>query len=226
MRLASAPGSVKIAAIMRIPHRALVSFLVLACAAGAASAQNSDKGGVVYRWVDEHGVVHYGDSVPPKYARDRRELLNGQGVVIGHVDAEKTPAQLAAQARARAQRLAQKQRDYFLLSTYASVKDIESLRDQRLSQLDSQQTAAQQYVQSLQSRLASLEGRAQQYEPYNSRPDARPMPDELAQELVQTSSEVSLQDQSIQQRTEQEAQVRAQFQSDIERFEQLKAAPP
>jgi hypothetical protein len=211
---------------MRQAPRAIVPLLVLACAAGAASAQNSDKGSVVYRWVDDHGVVHYGDSVPPKYARQRRELLNSQGVVVGHVDAEKTPAQLAAEARARAQRAAQKQRDYFLLSTYASVKDIESLRDERLSQLQAQQTAAQQYVQSLQARLGSLESRAQQFKPYSSRPNAPRMPDELAQELVQTESEVRLQDQAIQARDQQEAQVKAQFQSDIDRFEQLKAAPP
>ncbi|HVC30827.1 MAG TPA: DUF4124 domain-containing protein, partial [Steroidobacteraceae bacterium] len=216
----------RISAPMALPHRPFALLLALACIAGPALAQNSDKGPVVYRWVDNHGVVHYGDSVPPQYARDKRELLNSQGVVVGHVDAEKTPAELAAQARARAQRRAQKQRDYFLLSTYASVKDIRSLRDERLSQLQAQQTAAQQYVQSLQSRLTSLESRAGQYKPYSARPDAPRMPDELAQELVQTSSEVRLQDQAIQARTEQEAQVRAQFQSDIDRFEQLKAAPP
>lgn len=214
---------------MPLSHRASALLLALACLAGPASAwaqSNSSKGEVTYRWVDEHGVVHYGDSVPAKYARDKRELLNSQGVVIGHVDAEMTPAQRAAAARARAKRLAQKQRDYFLLTTYASVKDIRSLRDERLSQLQAQQTAAQEYVQSLNSRLVSLESRAQQYRPYSSRPGAQRMPDELAQELVQTSSEVRLQDQAIEARREQEAQVRSQFQSDIERFEQLKAAPP
>ena len=206
-------------------HRASALLLALACAAGSAWAQN-DKGAVAYRWVDEHGIVHYGDSVPPKYAREKREMLNSQGVEVGHVDAEKTPAQLAAEARARRQRVAQKQRDYFLLSTYASVKDIESLRDERLSQIEAQQTAAREYVQSLQSRLTSLQGRAQQYKPYSSRPNAPRMPDDLAQELVQTLSEVRLQNQQIQARTEQEGQVKAQFQSDITRFEQLKAAPP
>ena len=222
-------GSVRIPSLMPRSHRASALLLTLACLAGPAAAwaqSSSSKGDVVYRWVDEHGVVHYGDSVPAKYAREKRELLNSQGVVIGHVDAEKTPAQRAAAARARAKRLAQKQRDYFLLSTYASVKDIRSLRDERLSQLQAQQSAAQQYVQSLKSRLVSLESRAQQYQPYSSRPGAQRMPDELAQELVQTSSEVRLQDQAIQVRSEQEAQVRSQFQSDIERFEQLKAAPP
>jgi hypothetical protein len=211
---------------MWMTPRILPLFLALACVAGSASAQNAAKTGIAYRWVDEHGVVHYGDSVPPKYARDRRQILNSQGVEIGHVDAEKTPGQIAAQAKAEERRVAQQQHDYFLLGTYTSVKDIESLRDERLSQIEVQQTAAQQYVQSLQSRLDSLQSRARQFKPYSSRPDAPRMPDDLAQELVHTLNEVRLQDQAMQARSEQEAQVRAQFQSDIERFEQLKTAPP
>ena len=190
--------------------------LALALGAGAALAQNSDKGAVAYRWVDEHGVVHYGDTIPPQYARNSKQILNGEGVQIGQIDAEKSPEQLAKEAHAQARRLAQQQHDYFLLSTYTSVKDIESLRDERLAQIEAQQSSAQQYVQSLNSRLTSLQSRAQQFKPYNSRPGAPRMPDDLAQELVQTLSEVHLQDQAIAARSEQEAQVRSQFQSDIE----------
>ena len=213
---------------MRTPIRLLALLLAFGCIPTLALAQKSgDNGsGVVYRWVDEHGVVHFGDSIPPKYAKDRRELLNSQGVEIGHVDAEKTPGQLAAEARERQKQVAQKQHDYFLLSTYTSVKDIESLRDERLSQIQAQQTAAQQYVQSLQSRLTSLQSRAQHFRPYSSRADAPRMPDDLAQELVLTLNEVHLQEQALHARDEQEAQVRAQFQADINRFEQLKQAPP
>lgn len=211
---------------MRTPARFLALLLALGFIPTLLLAQTTGKSGVVYRWVDEHGIVHYGDSIPPKYAKDSRELLNDQGVEIGHVDAEKTPAQLAAEARERRKLEAQKQHDYFLLSTYTSVKDIESLRDERLSQIQAQQTAAQQYVQSLQSRLDSLQSRAQHFRPYSTRPDAPRMPDELAQELVLTLNEVRLQQQAVQARDQQEAQVRAQFQSDIDRFEQLKQAPP
>jgi Domain of unknown function (DUF4124) len=211
---------------MRTSHQALALTLALACVAGAALAQNSDKGAVAYRWVDEHGVVHYGDTIPPQYARNSKQILNGEGVQIGQIDAEKTPEQLAREAHAQARQAQQQQHDYFLLSTYTSVKDIESLRDERLSQIEAQQTAAQQYVQSLHSRLTSLQSRAEQFKPYSSRPGAPRMPDDLAQELVQTLSEVHAQDQAIAARTEQEAQVRAQFQSDIERFAALKSAPP
>src|SRR6185437_9613852 len=210
---------------MRMTLRALPLLLALACVAGSASAQTPGKG-ITYRWVDEHGVVHYGDSIPPKYARSSREILNSQGVAIGHVDAEKTPGQAAAEAKAEERRVAQRQHDYFLLGTYTSVKDIESLRDERLSQIETQQTAAQQYVESLQSRLNSLQNRARQFKPYSSRSDAPRMPDDLAQELVHTLNEVRLQNQAMQARTQQEAEVRSQFQSDIERFKQLKASPP
>jgi Domain of unknown function (DUF4124) len=212
---------------MRISRQtlALALTLALACGAGAALAQNSDKS-VTYKWVDEHGHVHYGDTIPPEYARNSKQILNSEGVQVGQIDAEKTPQQLAAEQHAQARREAQQQHDYFLLSTYTSVKDIESLRDERLAQIAAQQSAAQQYVQSLQSRLSSLQSRAQQFKPYSTRPNAARMPDDLAQELVQTLSEVHLQDQAIDARTQQEAQVRSQFQSDIERFEALKASPP
>jgi hypothetical protein len=211
---------------MRMTLRAFPLLVALACVAGLASAQTAPKTGVAYRWVDEHGVVHYGDTIPPQYARSSREILNSQGVEVGHVDAEKTPGQLAAEQKAEQRRVAQRQHDYFLLGTYTSVKDIESLRDERLSQIEAQLTAAQQYVQSLQSRLDSLQDRARQFKPYSSRPDAPRMPDDLAQELVHTLNEVRVQNQALQARNQQEADVRAQFQSDIERFEQLKAAPP
>jgi hypothetical protein len=210
---------------MRATHGVL-AWVLLACAATVAVAQPGSKGMVVYRWVDAHGVVHYGDSVPPRYARDAREILNSEGVQVGHVAAAMSPAQRAAVRAARAREEARKQHDYFLLNTYASVKDIEALRDERLSQLESQQSAAQQYVQSLQARLASLRSRAMQFKPYSTQPGAPPMPEELAQELVQTLREVQLQNQALAQRTQQEAQVRSQFQADIERFEQLTDGSP
>jgi hypothetical protein len=212
---------------MRTTRRIPLLLLALACATGPAWGQSSNgNSGLTYRWVDKNGQIHYGDTVPPKYASDSREILNSQGVEIAHVDGAKTAAQLAAEASAREKLQAQKQHDYFLLSTYTSVQDIESLRDERLSQLEAQQTAARQYVQSLQARLTSLQDSAMKYKPYNSQPNAPRMPDDLAQELVQTLNEVRVQNQAVAERTLQEAQVRAQFQSDIDRFQQLKAAPP
>lgn len=122
-------------------HSALV--LLAAVAAGAAYADsNSTSKTVTYRWVDDQGVVHYGDQIPPQYTSKDRAVLNSQGVEVGHLDAERTPEQQAADARARAEQMRQRQHDAFLITTYTSVEDIEALRDVRLEQLHGQRAAA------------------------------------------------------------------------------------
>ena len=47
----------------------------------------------VYRWTDDKGVVHYGDTIPAEYSDNERSVLNGQGVEVGHVEGSKSAAQ-------------------------------------------------------------------------------------------------------------------------------------
>ena len=205
--------------------------LLLLAAAGLAAGfahlaladtdSSTKKGPVAYRWVDEQGVVHYGDAIPPQYANKERTLLNGQGVEVGVLDGQKTPEQQAADARDRAALMKQKQHDAFLVTTYTSVHDIEALRDARLDQLKGQRAAAEQYMDSLRVRLATLQTRAMNFQPYSARPDARRMPDDLAEDLVRTVNELHAQTTALAARTEEETTLRAQFQSDIERYREL-----
>src|SRR5215469_797607 len=146
---------------------ASTAFGVAAYGAPAQHSSNSNKG-IAYRWVDEHGVIHYGDHIPPQYASQDRTILNSQGVEVGHLDAQKTPEEEAAAARAREALMKQKQHDAFLVSTYTSVKDIEALRDARLDQLHGQRAAAEQYVESLRARLGSLQSRVLDFRPYSA----------------------------------------------------------
>ncbi len=206
----------------------LLGCLLLAAvtlAAGAARAapgqSQSSKQGIAYRWVDENGVVHYGDHIPPQYATQDRAVLNAQGVEVGHLDAQKTPEQAAAAARERAAQIRQRQHDAFLITTYTSVKDIEALRDLRLDQLKGQRVAAAQYVDTLRSRLAALQSRALTFKPYNSRTDAHRMPDDLAETLVRTVNDLNVQTRNLAAKNDEETELRAQFQADIERYRAL-----
>jgi len=209
--------------LLRPPPLLFAALLALACSAIAAapSAPTRSQKGIAYRWVDENGEVHYGDHVPPQYADKDRALLNGQGVEVGHIEGERTPEQLKVEQTARAAATAQKQHDHFLISTYTSVKDIEALRDERLDQMKGQRAAAEQYVESLRSRLAALQTRAQSYAPYSSSPGARRMPDDLAENLVRTVNELRAQNAAFASKNAEEAQLRAQFQADIERYREL-----
>ncbi|MGB6605805.1 MAG: DUF4124 domain-containing protein [Steroidobacteraceae bacterium] len=198
-----------------------VSAAMLVAAVTPAAPPGQSKGAVTYRWVDDQGVVHYGDTVPPQYAAKDREIINGDGVPVGHLDAQKTPAQLADEERERTEMIKQKQHDSFLITTYTSVKDIEALRDARLEQLRAQQSAGQQYVESLRSRLASLQARAMSYRPYSDNANARRMPDDLAENLVRTADELHVQSSSLAARASLAAGVSAEFDADIARYREL-----
>lgn len=201
---------------------ALLPLLVaLLCGSGLCAAQTTTKKGpVAYRWVDEQGVVHYGDAIPPQYAQQARAELNREGIEVGHADAQKSSEQQKAEQRARADLLRQRQHDSFLVSTYTSVKDIEALRDSRLTQLQGQRTAAQQYVDSLHARLGTLQMRALNFAPYSS-PDGRRMPDDLAENLVRTLNEMRTQSAALAAQSDQEKTLREQFDADIQRYKEL-----
>jgi hypothetical protein len=198
---------------------AVAVFAASAVSAGPSPSQSSGK--TTYRWVDDQGVVHYGDQIPAQYAGKDREIMNPQGVPVGHVDGEKSPDRIAAEARARAAVIKQKQHDTFLVTTYTSVKDIEALRDARLEQLKTQRAAGQQYVESLRARLGALQTRAMTFRPYSASAGARSMPDDLAQDLVRTVNEMNTQTSALANESEEEAKLRAQFQADIERYREL-----
>jgi hypothetical protein len=207
-------------AAVRLKVVPMFVLAVLGCAGALAASTNSSKG-IAYRWVDEQGVVHYGDHIPPQYANQERAILNSQGVEVGHLDAQKSPEQQDADTRARAELMKQKQHDAFLVTTYTSVKDIEALRDVRLDQLKGQRAAAEQYLESLRGRLASLQSRALGFSPYSARADARRMPDDLAENLVRTVKEMRVQSNALAEKSEEETTLRAQFQADIERYRAL-----
>lgn len=213
---------------MRIRARTHLLVLLLGAAALGSSAQlaaqsssssSAKKGGIAYRWVDEQGIVHYGDNIPPQYSSQERAVMNAAGVEVSHVDAVKSPEQAAAAEHARTEALKQRQHDSFLVSTYTSVKDIEGLRDQRLEQLQGQRAASEQYIESLRARLGTVQQRVLAMLPYNT--GARRMPDDLAENLVRTVSEMRQQTAALLATNDQEKALRAQFEADIQRYREL-----
>src|SRR5579864_5713232 len=121
------------------PAALSIALLCLGTWGAACGAENP----AAYKWVDDQGVTHYGDRIPPQYSQKESTQLNKEGVPIGHKDATKSAAELAIEADAQQQAARQKQHDSFLLATYTSVKDIEQLRDERLLQLKDQRVAAE-----------------------------------------------------------------------------------
>lgn len=201
-----------------------MALTLVAASLGLAYGEDSKDKAIAYRWVDDKGVVHYGDRIPAQDTQKERTILNRQGVEVGRLDAQKTAAQLAEQARRDQEQAHTEQHDSFLLTTYTSPKDIEDLRDARLAELNGQHVAAEQYVVTLKTRLVALQSQAMLFKPYSTRPEARKMPDDLAENMVRTLSELRTQRNTLAAKDKEESAVRTEFDSDIQRYKILRAA--
>jgi hypothetical protein len=203
----------------------LLAFAVLLAGAELAQGQTNskDKAPVTYRWVDEKGVIHYGDRIPAQDTQKEHAVLNHEGVEVGRSDAQKSSAQITEEARREQERLRLEHHDGFLLTTYTSAKDIEDLRDARLAELHGQHLAAEQYVENLNTRLAALQSLAMTFKPYSARADARRMPDDVAENLVRALSELRTQRNTLAAKDREEQAVRTEFNGDIAHYKELRA---
>jgi hypothetical protein len=223
---------------MTLPAHRLLLLLAAFAAAGiavpmasVAAPQPKDSSGKirVYRWLDEHGVVHYGDAIPPQYADQDQIVLNGQGVQVGAIPGRRTPEQLqseatqrAAEDRAHTITAQARQRDQNLLATYLSVEEIEALRDRRAEIVEGQARVTSQYLDQLRAHQGQLEQQVRHFKPYNNAPNATPLPERLAEDLVRTTSDIVTQQRNLEAKRQDLERMKSQFASDIARFKELK----
>ncbi len=208
--------------------KVLLPVMLLALVAGGADAQ-SDKQKKLYRWVDKNGQVHYGDSVPAEYAEQDRDVLNRQGLAVGREEGTITPEEAAAKAVAdKAARDEQKRklRDRVLLQTYQSVKELESLRDNRLDLVDAQLTIQEQSLSNLRAQRKQIQRQASRFAPMNQEAGAPPMPDELVTDLERSANDIQTQEANLEKRRLERENIRLTFDQDIKRYQELRSIKP
>jgi hypothetical protein len=205
---------------------AAVLGLALAPVCGwSAAAQSSGKSTKSYKWVDERGVTHYGDSVPPEYSANGRSELNSQGVPVRQFPRQLTAEEAAVAQKKAAEEARRRQHDSFLLLTYTKVRDIEQLRDERLALIDGQMEIARSSVAVTDQRLKALEVRVGSFHPYTSLSAARRMPDQLMEEIVRALKERRSLQAALDSREREKAEVRGEFNADIARYRELTTRP-
>ena len=210
--------------------RMVLSTTLLALIAGAADAQSGkDSKTKLYRWVDKNGQVHYGDSVPPEYADQDREILNRQGVPVGREEGTITPEEavaIAAAEKAARDEKKRKLRDRVLLQTYQNVQELEVLRDTRLELVDAQLTIQEQSLANLRAQRAQVLRQASRFAPISKEPDAPPMPDQMTDDLERSASDIETQEKNLYKRREERENIRLNFEADIQRYKELRAVAP
>ncbi|HLS81846.1 MAG TPA: DUF4124 domain-containing protein [Steroidobacter sp.] len=202
----------------------ILATALLATAAQAAQGAGSRES--FYRCKDDRGVTHYGDSLPIACLGRDTEVLNDHGTVLRVIEGEQSRAarlaREAEEAKARRERQERAQRDNMLIETYLGVEDIERLRDQRLDLLEAQYRVTEQNIANLRERQARIEAQIARFKPYNDGPNAPPLPDHLAEEMVNTVNGLRVYEETLAKNRAEQAQLRRSFEADIERFKELK----
>jgi hypothetical protein len=197
----------------------LLTAPLLVHAATQGKPLSSDE---VYRCRDANGRYVYGQAIPAPCMEQDIEVLDGSGRVVRTIPGRRSLEQVAAQKAQEDAAKAAAQRDRTLLATYLSVADIERLRDQRLELLEQQTHVTQQYIANLREREARLMTDVQRFRPYNDSTKAPPVPDHLAEEMVNTVNGLQVYEGELAKNTIEQNRLRAEFDADIARFKQLK----
>lgn len=204
----------------RVPGLALA--LLVAATPVALAATKNPKDEAVYRCKDARGQSHFGQAIPEECLDLDVEVLDGTGRVVRVIPGRRSLEQVAQQKAAEDAGKAAAQRDRTLLATYISVADIERLRDQRLELLEQQSRVTRQYIANLRERETRLMNDVQRFRPYSEAAKAPPLPDHLAEEIVNTVNGLQVYEQELTKNTTEQARLQSEFASDIARFKQLK----
>ena len=205
---------------MRLFLVATASIILIPLASTATEHQR------LYRWVDDTGVVHYGDLVPPEYADAEKQVLNTRGVIIDIMRGKNTAEEIAEEnriAELRRQEKLQRRQDEALLATYLSVDEIIMHRDRRIELFQAQSRVTELYLRNMMHRMAALREEASNYRPYSEDPDAQMIDPELAEDMLVTKATIKRHQANLARFREDEQNIVARFDGDIDRFKSLTA---
>jgi hypothetical protein len=201
------------------PAHALAPIVLASLAAGASVGHAT-----TYKWVDDKGVVHYSDRVPPEAANKSRVELNPQGVPVKKSERPPTPEQVKASEQERArmsaadkQREEIARRDRALLSSYTTERDIDLARDRALRTIEAVVQSAEAYAVKLEGRKAEAEAKKAGYA-------GKPVPAAIERELEAISVESAQQAELIARKKREAESVRKKYEADKERWRELVAA--
>lgn len=208
----------------------LLAF-ALATAGGADAADKTKKTSSqtpqrLYKWVDDQGKVHYGDMVPPEYAKQERKVLNEQGVQVKTLEAAKTPEQIAEEERLATQRKEQERiaaeqvaHDRMLLATFTTEDDMVMTRDGKIAAIDGILRVTRDRIEKLEASLSQLTREAADLER-----SGKPIPESLTNEILGARGQTQRYMDYIAGKRREQEDIRAQFEADIRRFRELKSA--
>lgn len=226
---------------LRQPETSLRMKLFLACLL-AVSLSTVVSAQATFKCVDEKGVTHYGDTMPPQCAKKEVTEMSKSGSLIRKYDAPLTPEQLKAreeerlrQAEGQRRTAEQRQKDMALLSTFGSEREFDVSRDRDLLQLDARIKTLQQRIAEVDMQLAKLKVDIEFYSGAGTK-DSKAgnakgsksaktieVPERLTQALSRANADRSGLDEEVSRVEHDKVMITARYDADKARWKKMKA---
>lgn len=175
----------------------------------------------MYKWVDDKGVTHYGETIPPEYAnKDRVEMEKGRVTKkIEIMSREDYQAKKEADEKKREVDKVtrdKKLRDTTLINTYSNSGEVDLARKRSLQQVEARITSNQSQLKMATTSLVGLQQEAEK------RAQAKqPVSESLQEELSQSQSHVARLQKNLDASLAEKATVEAKFDADKARYIEL-----
>src|SRR3989339_1430880 len=169
----------------------------------------------MYKWVDDKGVTHYGETIPPEYAHRDREELNKAGRVVEKKEVltpEERHAKELEDIRKREDEeaaLEQKRRDKALLNTYSGVKEIDLARVRNLQQVEARLNSISSQLKMADDKLIGLQKEADGYTKTGKK-----TPASLQEDLQESQARLTKLQQDLEKSRAEKAAVEARYDAD------------
>lgn len=186
-----------------------------------------------FKCVDEKGVTHYGDPLPPQCSTKAFTELSSQGTVKGKMDRPLTPEELKARQDdevrfkdERRKEAEQSRRDRALIATYGAEKEIDFSRDRAIEQVKARWKSAEARLKDTEEKLAKLNERVEFIKSGKGARKDAPAPEipvHLQQEVDQTKADQAALTLSMTKMEEEIKSLTAQYETDKQRWKDLKS---
>lgn len=179
----------------------------------------------LYKWVDDKGVTHYGEVIPPEYTNKSNVLLSDKGRLIKRnegINNTERRANEEDEAKKRIDNEAKielSRKDKALLNTFSNEKEIDLARDRNLHQVESLISSIQSLQKSARESLKNYQQEAE-----GIKRAGRKLPVSLQADITEGENKLAKLQLDLVKAQEKAASVKASYEADKMRFRELKGS--
>ena len=179
-------------------------------------------------WTNHEGVRECGNTIPPEFAQKAHREVSEQGVTLGTTERAQSKEELRREREERARlaaieaekkrlRAERATKDRVLLSTFTTEKDLKLAHDGQIAAIDIRIQHTEQIVKQLERSLEKHHADAAKLER-----SGKAMTPELKTKIANMERQIKESTALNERRRQQQAELAAQFEEDLNRYRELK----